>query len=88
MVVVPRSTKPERIKQKGRLQPCRMLLVDLEQKRIIADDELKQSIATQKPYGQWLADNAVSLFSQPDIDGGLIGGASLKVADFAAICAT
>ena len=31
-------------------------------------------------------DNAASLFSQPDIDGGLIGGASLKVADFAAIC--
>ncbi|TMH36486.1 MAG: triose-phosphate isomerase [Betaproteobacteria bacterium] len=31
-------------------------------------------------------DNAATLFSQPDIDGGLIGGASLKVADFAAIC--
>jgi triosephosphate isomerase len=31
-------------------------------------------------------DNAVTLFSQPDIDGGLIGGASLKAADFAAIC--
>ena len=31
-------------------------------------------------------DNAASLFSQPDIDGGLIGGASLKVADFVAIC--
>ena len=31
-------------------------------------------------------DNAASLFSQPDIDGGLIGGASLKAADFIAIC--
>lgn len=31
-------------------------------------------------------DNARSLFDQPDIDGGLIGGASLKVADFVAIC--
>ena len=31
-------------------------------------------------------DNAASLFSQPDIDGGLIGGASLKAADFVAIC--
>jgi len=31
-------------------------------------------------------DNAASLFSQPDIDGGLIGGASLKASDFAAIC--
>jgi triosephosphate isomerase len=31
-------------------------------------------------------DNAVQLFAQPDIDGGLIGGAALKAADFAAIC--
>ena len=31
-------------------------------------------------------DNAASLFGQADIDGGLIGGASLKAADFAAIC--
>jgi triosephosphate isomerase len=31
-------------------------------------------------------DNAATLFAQPDIDGGLIGGASLKAADFAAIC--
>jgi triosephosphate isomerase len=36
--------------------------------------------------GSVKADNAASLFSQPDIDGGLIGGASLKAADFAAIC--
>jgi triosephosphate isomerase len=36
--------------------------------------------------GSVKADNAAVLFSQPDIDGGLIGGASLKVADFAAIC--
>jgi triosephosphate isomerase len=31
-------------------------------------------------------DNAATLFAQPDIDGGLVGGASLKVADFIAIC--
>jgi triosephosphate isomerase len=31
-------------------------------------------------------DNAVALFSQPDIDGGLVGGASLKATDFIAIC--
>jgi len=36
--------------------------------------------------GSVKADNAASLFAQPDIDGGLIGGASLKAADFAAIC--
>ena len=31
-------------------------------------------------------DNAATLFGQPDIDGGLIGGASLKASDFVAIC--
>jgi triosephosphate isomerase (TIM) len=36
--------------------------------------------------GSVRADNAAQLFAQPDIDGGLIGGASLKVADFDAIC--
>ena len=36
--------------------------------------------------GSVKADNAVELFAQADIDGGLIGGASLKAADFAAIC--
>ncbi len=36
--------------------------------------------------GSVKADNASDLFSQPDIDGGLIGGASLKAQDFAAIC--
>ena len=36
--------------------------------------------------GSVKADNARELFSQPDIDGGLIGGASLKAADFVAIC--
>jgi triosephosphate isomerase len=36
--------------------------------------------------GSVKSDNAASLFAQPDIDGGLIGGASLKAGDFAAIC--
>jgi len=36
--------------------------------------------------GSVKADNAATLFSQPDIDGGLVGGASLKVDDFAVIC--
>jgi len=37
--------------------------------------------------GSVKADNAATLFSQPDIDGGLIGGASLHAEEFAAICA-
>ena len=37
--------------------------------------------------GSVKADNAEELFGQPDIDGGLIGGASLKVDEFLSICA-
>ena len=36
--------------------------------------------------GSVKADNAAALFAQPDVDGGLVGGASLKAAEFAAIC--
>ena len=47
----------------------------------------EMSEAMQILYGGSVkADNASALFAQPDIDGGLIGGASLKAADFAAIC--
>ncbi len=42
------------IKEKGRLQPGKMFVVDMEQGRIISDDELKQTICGQKPYGEWL----------------------------------
>ena len=46
---------PERkIVRKWRLQPGKMLLVDLEAGRIIDDDELKRGIATQKPYRDWI----------------------------------
>ena len=57
---------PENILQKGRLQPGRMFLVDTEQKRIVADEELKNSIATEKPYRQWLNDNLVLLEKLPE----------------------
>ncbi|QKJ33103.1 glutamate synthase large subunit [Mucilaginibacter mali] len=40
--------------KKGRLQPGKMLLVDTEQGKIIADEEIKQKIASQQPYGRWL----------------------------------
>ncbi len=56
---------PERVLRKGRLQPGRMFLVDIEQGRIIADEELKFNIATEKPYAQWLRDNLVTLEDLP-----------------------
>jgi glutamate synthase (ferredoxin) len=57
---------PERVLVKGRLQPGRMFLVDLEQGRIIADEELKHDIATARPYAKWLRDNLVPLEELPE----------------------
>jgi glutamate synthase (NADPH/NADH) large chain len=48
---------PERIVQKGRLTPGRMLLVDTALGRIVDDDEIKREVSTRFPYGQWLARN-------------------------------
>lgn len=56
---------PEHIKTKGRLQPGRMLLVDLEQGRIIDDAELKHQIATEKPYAEWLDRHVIRLEAVP-----------------------
>ena len=52
---------PERVKLKGRLQPGRMFLLDFEQGRLIPDEELKQDIAGRRPYGEWLANQKVTL---------------------------
>ena len=57
---------PDRVLQKGRLQPGRMFLVDTEEGRIVADEELKQKIATERPYRKWLDDNLIRLKDVPD----------------------
>jgi glutamate synthase (NADPH/NADH) large chain/glutamate synthase (ferredoxin) len=49
----------DQIERLGRLQPGKLFLVDLEQGRIVEDSEVKRAIATQKPYGEWYASNAV-----------------------------
>ena len=46
----------DQIVRKGRLQPGKMFLVDIESGRIIEDDEIKDSLAQAAPYGQWLKD--------------------------------
>jgi glutamate synthase domain-containing protein 2/glutamate synthase domain-containing protein 1/glutamate synthase domain-containing protein 3 len=57
---------PDRVLQKGRLQPGRMFLVDTEQGRIVDDDELKQKISTERPYRLWLEENLVDLEDLPE----------------------
>ncbi|HOQ04119.1 MAG TPA: glutamate synthase large subunit [Anaerohalosphaeraceae bacterium] len=62
---------PERVSQKGRLQPGKMFLIDTEEGRIITDNEIKGRIARQKPYRRWLEENRIELrglFSVPDLE--------------------
>ncbi|MBL1256168.1 glutamate synthase large subunit [Methylocystis sp. Sn-Cys] len=51
----------EKIVTKWRLQPGKMLLVDLEQGRIISDDEIKKELALSHPYKEWLARTQIQL---------------------------
>jgi glutamate synthase (NADPH/NADH) large chain len=55
----------ERVTHKWRLQPGKMLLIDLEQKRIISDEELKKALSTAHPYKDWLKRTQVVLRDLP-----------------------
>ena len=56
---------PKDVKLKGRLQPGRMFLVDFEEGRIIADNEVKMSVASKRPYKEWLKNQAIHLDELP-----------------------
>ncbi len=56
---------PQDVVRKGRLQPGRMFLVDTEQGRIIEDEEIKRTIALERPYRQWLDEHLVTLDQLP-----------------------
>lgn len=45
--------KPENVEYKGRLEPGKMLLIDTQAKRIISDEEIKQSVSMMYPYEDW-----------------------------------
>jgi glutamate synthase domain-containing protein 2/glutamate synthase domain-containing protein 1/glutamate synthase domain-containing protein 3 len=53
--------RAEDVVMKGRLQPGKMFLVDLEQGRIVSDKEIKEQLAGRNPYGEWLAENQITL---------------------------
>jgi len=57
---------PDRILQKGRLQPGRMFLIDTEEGRIVADDEIKNKAAKAHPYRTWLKENLIPLEELPE----------------------
>src|SRR6185312_11105975 len=55
-----------RIKRKWRLQPGKMLLIDLEQGRIVEDDEIKRGLAVEHPYEEWLKQTQIKLEELPE----------------------
>lgn len=59
---------PENVLKKGRLEPGRMFLVDTAQGRIIDDTELKQTIASEHPYREWLDKHMIELADLPDTE--------------------
>ena len=59
------DVEPENVLRKGRLQPGKMFLVDTKEGRIIADEEIKQKIVSEKPYRQWINDNLIHINDLP-----------------------
>jgi glutamate synthase (NADPH/NADH) large chain len=57
---------PEDIVLSGKLEPGRMFLIDLSEHRIISDDEAKDKIVKQKPYGKWVKDNMIKFADLPE----------------------
>ncbi len=57
---------PGRVLEKGRLQPGRMFLVDTEEGRIVADEEIKHNISSEQPYRKWLNEHMLELSAMPE----------------------
>jgi glutamate synthase (NADPH) large chain len=58
-------TPPEDIVLSGKLEPGRMFLLDLSEHRIVSDDEIKDKIVRQKPYGQWVKQEMIKFADLP-----------------------
>ncbi len=54
------------ILRKGRLQPGKLFLVDLEAGAIVADEDVKREVSTRRPYGEWFAQGIVHLDDLPE----------------------
>ena len=56
---------PENVELHGRLEPGRMFLVDMNEGRIVGDEEVKRKIVTQRPYQKWLDQHLLQLADVP-----------------------
>ncbi|MFO7446140.1 MAG: glutamate synthase large subunit [Ignavibacteriaceae bacterium] len=59
------NIEPENVLVKGRLQPGKMFILDLQKGRIIDDEEVKREIVTRKPYRQWVDENMIKMHELP-----------------------
>jgi glutamate synthase domain-containing protein 2/glutamate synthase domain-containing protein 1/glutamate synthase domain-containing protein 3 len=60
------TVAPEHVQRKGRLAPGKLFLVDLEDGRIVEDDEIKRRIGRRKPYTEWYESSVVHIADLPD----------------------
>ncbi|WP_160726149.1 glutamate synthase large subunit [Bacillus sp. USDA818B3_A] len=63
------DVEPEKVLYKERLSPGKMLLIDLEEGRIISDEEIKSQLAGGQPYQQWLDEQLVRLEEKVEAEG-------------------
>ena len=57
---------PAKVVLKGRLQPGKMFVVDLEKGRIVSDEEVKEAVCSRQPYGEWLQKNKINVKDLPE----------------------
>jgi glutamate synthase domain-containing protein 2/glutamate synthase domain-containing protein 1/glutamate synthase domain-containing protein 3 len=60
------TVAPEHVQRKGRLAPGKVFLLDLEEGKIVEDEQVKRRVARRKPYGQWYEQSVVHIDDLPD----------------------
>jgi glutamate synthase domain-containing protein 2/glutamate synthase domain-containing protein 1/glutamate synthase domain-containing protein 3 len=62
------TVAPEDVQRKGRLAPGKLFLVDLDEGRIVEDEEVKRRVARRKPYAEWYERSVVHIDDLPERD--------------------
>jgi glutamate synthase domain-containing protein 2/glutamate synthase domain-containing protein 1/glutamate synthase domain-containing protein 3 len=62
------TVAPEHVQRKGRLAPGKVFLVDLEEGKIVEDEDVKRRVARKQPYGEWYERSVVHIDDLPDRD--------------------
>ena len=60
------TVAPEHVQRKGRLAPGKLFLLDLQDGRIVDDEEVKRRVSRRKPYGEWYERSVVAIDDLPE----------------------